>query len=273
MAGRESFALQDGDGIYIRKIVDNGRNIEMTLAGQFNFPGKYMVSSGEKLSSVIRRGGGFTDNAYLRGAVFIRQSVKERQLITITEISRRLEDQSQNLLAQTTSEKDRETILAAVSQRKSLLEDVKSAPYLGRVVLNLDRDLSFTDKEEDLTLEMGDSLFVGAYPNIISIMGEVYSPTNVVFGKDNNTVGECLDKAGGVGEYGDAGNVYYLRPDGSVLTPKNTSFFRWRAVEAGGSIVVPPKGPKKDYLDALAKITQIIYQTAISVGVVKTLFL
>jgi hypothetical protein len=45
-----------------------------------------------------------------------------------------------------------------------------------------------------------------------------------------------------------------------------------RRVEPGGTIVVPPKGPKRDYLDALAKITQIIYQIAISVGVAKTVF-
>jgi hypothetical protein len=43
-------------------------------------------------------------------------------------------------------------------------------------------------------------------------------------------------------------------------------------VEPGGSIIVPPRGPKKDYLDAMAKITQIIYQIAISVGVAKTVF-
>ena len=272
MEGREKFALQDGDAIYLREVVDNGGNIVVNLTGQFNFPGKYMVSSGEKLSSVIHRAGGFTTNAYLPGAVFLRQSVKARQLQAVADIGRRLEDQSNNLLSQTTNEKDRATIQVAINQRKALLQDVQNAPYLGRVVIGLDKELSFEGQEEDLTLEMNDSLEVGPYPNIISIMGEVYSPTNVIYGKDNNTLGKCLDKAGGVGEYGDEKNIYYLRPNGAVLTPKNTSFFRWRHAEPGGTIIVPAKGPRKDYLDDLAKITQIIYQIAISVGVAKTVF-
>ena len=83
---------------------------------------------------------------------------------------------------------------------------------------------------------------------------------------------KCIEQAGGANEFGDLGSTYYILPDGTVKTPRNTSFFGMRKVEAGGSIIVPPKGPKKDYLDALAKLTQIIYQIAISVGVAKTVF-
>jgi hypothetical protein len=35
---------------------------------------------------------------------------------------------------------------------------------------------------------------------------------------------------------------------------------------------VPPKGPKKDYLETILKTTQVIYNLAVSVGVVMTLF-
>jgi hypothetical protein len=174
-------------------------------------------------------------------------------------------------LERTTEEKDRGAIRAAIEQRKGILEDIKNAPYLGRVVLRLD-DKRFAGSDWDITLEHGDSLWVGPTPNTVSIMGEVYSPTNVVFARGTNSIGECLSSAGGVNEYGDRGNVYYILPDGTVKTPKNTSFFGWRKVEAGGSIIVPPKGPKTDYLDVLAKVTQIIYQIAISVGVAKTVF-
>jgi polysaccharide export outer membrane protein len=272
LAGKSSFALQDGDAVYIRDVVDRQGRIVVTVAGELNFPGKYEVGKSERLSSVIRRASGFTDAAFLRGVVFIRKAVKERQLAAIDEISRKLSAETDNMLAQTTNDKDRATIQAAISQRKALLEDAKTARYLGRVVINLDPSLSFAGTDEDVMMEDQDSLFIPARPSTISILGEVFSPTNVVVGKRNSTVGRCLDRAGGVSEYGDAGNIYYVQPDGSILTPKNTSFFTWRKVEPGGSIIVPPKGPKKDYLDALSKITQIIYQIAISVGVAKTLF-
>jgi polysaccharide biosynthesis/export protein len=272
MAGKSRFALQDGDAVYIRDVVDRQGKIVAAINGELNFPGRYEVAKNERLSSVILRAGGFTDAAYLRGVVFIRKNVKERQLRAIDEIGRKLASESENMLAQTTNEKERATIQAAIAQRKTLLEDAKTAPYLGRVVIQIDRKLSFAGTDEDILMEDEDSLFIPSKPSTISILGEVFSPTNVVVGERNSTVGKCLNRAGGVSEYGDAGNIYYIQPDGSIITPKNTSFFTWRKVEPGGSIIVPPRGPKKDYLDAMAKITQIIYQIAISVGVAKTVF-
>ncbi len=272
LEGRQSFALRDGDAVYIRDVVDNNKTIVVSMTGEFNFPGRYEVAQNERLSSVIKRAGGFTPSAYLRAAVFIRRSVKERQLSAVEELDRRLESQLSNMMGQTTNEKDRATIQSSIVQRKGMLEEIKKAPYLGRVVVELDRGLDFEGGDQDIVMESGDSLYIRSMASTISIMGEVFSPTNVIVAHNSNTIGECLDKAGGVNEYGDEGSAYYMKPDGSVLTPKNTSFFRMRSVEPGGTIIVPPKAPKKDYLDALAKITQIIYQIAISVGVAKTLF-
>lgn len=272
LAGKASFPLQDGDAVYVREVVDHHGVVLVSLAGELNFPGKYEAAKGERLSSVIRRAGGMSGSAYPRGAVFIRRSVKERQLRVLDEISAKLDEQLKNMLNQTTSEKDRASIEAMIAGRKSLVEDLRSAPYLGRIVIEVDSKYRFEREEEDLVMENGDSLFVPPVQNIVSILGEVFSPTNIVVGDETRSIGYCLNKAGGVGEFGDAGNIYYIKPDGSVVTPKNTSFFGMRKVEPGGTIVVPPKGPKKDYLDAMAKITQIIYQIAISVGVAKTVF-
>jgi protein involved in polysaccharide export with SLBB domain len=270
--GKGKFVLQDGDAVYLRDLVNNNKQMVVAMDGEFNFPGHYEVAKDERLSSVIRRAGGFSTAAYLRAAIFTRKSVRERQLQAVAELERRLQLQLENMLNQTTNEKDREAIQGAIGQRKALLGEIRAAPYLGRVVVNIDKDLAFAGTDEDLVMEDGDSLFLRATASTISILGEVFSPTNLIVSKESNTIGKCIDKAGGVSEYGDAKNTYYMRPDGNILSPKNTSFFRMRGVEPGGVIIVPPKGPKKDYLDALTKITQIIYQIAITVGVANTLF-
>lgn len=272
MEGKAKFILDDGDGVYIREVVNSGKRSTVRLTGEFPFPGPYEVAAGERLSSAIRRAGGFSPNAYLRGAVFVRRSVKEQQLLHIEEISRRLESQLSIMMQRTTDEKERLTIQAAVDQRKRMMEDIKNAPHLGRVVVKLDAGLKFAGTPWDIVLEHGDSLHIGPNPTTISVMGEVFSPTNLVYTGSANSIGECLGLAGGVNEYGDEESIYYILPDGTVKTPRNTSFFGWRKVEPGGSIIVPPKGPKRDYLEAFAKITQIIYQIAISVGVAKTVF-
>jgi protein involved in polysaccharide export with SLBB domain len=269
--GKRRFELGDGDVVYIRDVVDRQGRSVIQVTGEFNFPGIYEAEKKERLSSVIRRAGGFADAAYLTGAVFIRRSVREIQLRAIEEIGRRLENESQNMLNQTTNERERMALQVVIEQRKHLLEEAKKAPYLGRVVVDLAKALD-GEKDDDIVIESGDSLFVPPIPSTVSILGEVYSPTNVVLARKTNTVGKSLNAAGGISEYGDPKNVYYVKPDGSIITPKNTWFFKSHTVEAGGTIIVPPKGPKKDYLDALAKITQIIYQIAISVGVAKTVF-
>ena len=46
----------------------------IALSGQVRYPGTYEVTRDEKLSSVIARAGGLTDEAYPYGAVFTRQS-------------------------------------------------------------------------------------------------------------------------------------------------------------------------------------------------------
>lgn len=273
--GKLPFDLQDGDGIYVRKIVNSQERSNVWITGEFGFPGRYEFATGEHLSSLIRRAGGFTGQAFLRGAVFIRKSVKDQQLRHVEEIGRRLENQMQIMMERTTDERERGAIQAAIEQRKGVLNDIREAPYLGRVVIKLDADLSFAGGDWDISLENGDSLWVGPQPNTISILGEVYSPTNVIYTSETNSVGEALAKAGGVSEYGDYSNTYYVSPDGTIATPKNTPWYQaysWRSIEPGGSIIVPPKGPKKDYLDLILKTTQVIYNLAVSVGVVRTLF-
>ncbi|RME84344.1 MAG: hypothetical protein D6771_04640, partial [Zetaproteobacteria bacterium] len=65
-------ALAPYDRLIVRRI-ENWRAAEVVhLKGEFRFPGDYPIEEGERLSSVIARAGGFTDEAYLPAAVFLR---------------------------------------------------------------------------------------------------------------------------------------------------------------------------------------------------------
>lgn len=274
LEGKAEFELQDADAVYVREVVNAREFTTVKLQGEFNFPGSYEFTTGEKLSSVIRRAGGFTDQAYLRGLVFIRQSVKEQQLQHAEEIGRRLEDQLQTRLQQTTESNEQARIRYALERRQTLLEAIRKGPYLGRVVVKVDRDFRFEGTHWDITLEDGDSLYVGPFPNTVSVLGEVYSPTNIIYTPSSNTVGEALAKAGGVNGFGDYKNTFYVAPDGVVHTPGTMPWymsFKWKSIEPGGSIIVPAKPPAKDYLEIIAKTTQVLFQMAITVGVVTTL--
>jgi polysaccharide export outer membrane protein len=273
--GKKSFQLEDGDAVYVREVIKSRAVSNVILAGEFNFPGRYEATAGERLSQVIRRAGGFTPEAYLRGAVFLRKRVREQQLLHAEEAGRRLEGQMQARLQQATQEQERAAILAAMGRSTQLVDAIKRAPYLGRVVVSIDPKLKFAGSEWDMELEDGDSLWVGPRVSTVSVLGEVSSPTTVIYTRKTNQVGELLAKAGGVNTYGDYKETFYLGPDGFVTTPRTTpwySSFKCKKVEAGGTIIVPMKPPAKDYLEVWLQSSQILYHLAVSVGVAAALF-
>lgn len=65
-------SLQDGD--LIRLDLDM-----VTLTGEVQHPGKYIIREGERLSSVLKRAGSFTKFTYLKGAFFTRKSAQSLQ--------------------------------------------------------------------------------------------------------------------------------------------------------------------------------------------------
>ncbi len=238
LEGKTTFRLQDGDGVYIREIVDAHKVASITLSGEFNFPGRYEFETGEKLSSVIRRAGGFTPNAYLRGTVFIRQSVKAQQLQHTAEAGQRLLEQELQgtRLQQTTDDKQRVVIQSDLARQEQLLGQIKQAPYLGRVVVKLDKNLKFAGTDWDVSLEDGDNVSVGPLLSTVSILGEVYSPTTVVYTSKTNTIGKCLAKAGGVNVYGDYQQYLLYRPGRQqYYSPQTTSWYESYGTGAGPS--------------------------------------
>lgn len=141
-------------------------------------------------------------------------------------------------------------------RREQLLGEISRAPYLGRVVIKLDKDFDFEDGDWDLELEHGDNLYIGHRVSTVSVLGEVSSPTTMVYTRSTNQVGEVMGRAGGVNAYGDYKETFYIGPDGSITTPRTTpwySSFRGKKIEPGGTIIVPLKPPAKDYLEVWAQ--------------------
>jgi protein involved in polysaccharide export with SLBB domain len=273
--GKVTIDLQDGDALYVREIIRSRTSMQVTLTGEVKFPGVYEFVEGEKLSSVINRAGGFTEQAYVRGFVLLRESVRQQQLLHATEVSRRLDAQLQGLMQQSTQESDRASISMAMERNRYLLGQIAGAPYLGRVVVKVDKKLKFAGTQWDIPLEGGDQIMVGPNVSTVSVLGEVYSPTTVIYTSSTNTVGEVLSKAGGINLYGDYRTTMYVDPDGTITTARTVPWygsFRGKSIHPGGTVVVPLKPPAKDYLDAWVKGTQVLYQLAIAVGVAKTLF-
>ena len=270
------YQLENGDEVFVRRIIDFGKTISVNLTGQFRYPGIYRAEKGEKLSSLFERAGGFKENAFLPGIFFTRVRVRERQQEHLKTVAGKLQQQLEQMLSQEAagiSADDKAYRDMLIRQRMDMLENLKSSFPLGRVVLNISDLASFKGSEWDVEVENRDSVGVSENLNTISILGEVFAPVTVVYTKKRNTVGECLDAAGGVAETGDEDNTYLIKADGTVVTSKTCGIFtkfNWIDPGPGATIIIPPLVPKKSIWTDIEQVTRIVYQLAVTTGVVFT---
>ena len=61
------------------------------MRGEVRFPGRYPIQRGETLRSVMERAGGLTDLAFVDGAVFTREELKERERSSCETLATRME--------------------------------------------------------------------------------------------------------------------------------------------------------------------------------------
>ena len=87
--------LKAGDILNIHQVAgwtEIGDSI--TIQGQVAYPGSYGLRDGERLSSVIRRAGGFRATAYAEGTVLVRDEVRELEEKSRQELIRQIETSS-----------------------------------------------------------------------------------------------------------------------------------------------------------------------------------
>jgi polysaccharide biosynthesis/export protein len=279
--GEDDPRLQEYDYLYVRQIPDWGEKIEVILAGEFRFPGAYAARKGERLSSVIARAGGFTQDAYLGAGVFTRVSTRKTQQEAIDRLIEDLEiaisEKGQEVSAALDKE-DVESNKQLMEARRSLVSQLRKVKAKGRVIIALEDPETMKGKGEDVLLEDGDRLEVPQKMNVVNVVGRVYNPTGVVYDPVNDTVDHYLKTVGGPTPNADKDNIFVLKANGSVVSRGNADhgFFSGGFLESkvnpGDSVVVPEKLVQIRTMKDVKDITQIMFQIAVTTGVLIALF-
>lgn len=278
---KDNILLEPYDEITIRRIPNWADETEryITLSGEFVFPGVYPLFKGEKLSSVIRRAGGFTDKAYLKGAKFTRVAVRTLQQKRMDEFTTRAEaDLSAKLAEQASTASSAEELAAAKASLEGVqrsLQILKNAKAEGRMVIKLSQPDSFAGCTSDIEVMGGDVLDVPQSSNSVSVLGRVVNPTSFVR-VGNKDVDYYLGQAGGTTGDSDASGIYVVRADGSIFSRQQYSTvaslfgqgFYSEPVEPGDVIVVPQRYDKTPVMRMVKDITTIMSQIAITAGTV-----
>ncbi|MEN8263534.1 MAG: SLBB domain-containing protein [Nitrospirota bacterium] len=278
--------LKYNDYLFVRTVPEWVLYQTVTINGEVRFPGTYVAKKGEKLSSLITRAGGYTDKAYLRGAVFTREKIKDLQQKQIDEMVGRLEREILGTGAAETSaaiSQDEAKIKELeFQQKRAFVEKLKQLKAQGRMVIVLDKPDRLMKTQYDMELEDNDSLFIPTNPQSVQVMGAVYNQIALVY-DNKRSVSSYINLAGGYNEQANKKKTYILKVDGSAVNPKNvSSSFSWdsdsnrwgfgRNLEPGDTIVVPAKLEKIAWMRHVKDITQILYQIATTAGVLIVAF-
>jgi protein involved in polysaccharide export with SLBB domain len=271
--------LKEYDLLIVRQIPEWSEKVRVALAGEVRFPGVYTIQKEEPLSSVIARAGGFTKGAYLKAAQFSRVSTQKSQQEAIDKLIEDLEMEVAQKSQQVGVALDKEDVEAnreLLNARRALIQQLRKTRAKGRVIIHLEDSGKVEGPPGDLLLEDGDRLEVPKKLNVVNVVGRVYNPTGVVFNASRDTVGHYLRIVGGPTESADRDHIFLLKADGSVVTQatSDAGFFVFgekglmnAKVEPGDSILVPEKLVQTRLMKDVKDITQILYQIAVTAGV------
>jgi protein involved in polysaccharide export with SLBB domain len=280
--------LQENDYLFVRAVPEWQLYRTVTISGEVKFPGTYTIKKGEKLSSLIERAGGYTDNAYLRGAVFTRERVRELQQRQLDEMVERLE---RELLGRGVAEtavalspEEAKIKEYEIRQKRDFVAALKGVKAKGRMAIKIVEPDILKKTPYDVELEKDDSLFIPSDPQSVQVIGSVYNQTAFVYDKDKG-YSKYIDLAGGYTENADKNRVYILKADGTAVRPGGGGFLgiswskdsnRWefggQELDPGDTIVVPERLERVAWMREIRDLTQILYQIAVTAGVLIVAF-
>jgi protein involved in polysaccharide export with SLBB domain len=242
-------ALKPGDVVSIRRLAgwqDIGASV--TINGEVEHVGSYGIQEGERLSSVLKRAGGFREDAYPAAAVLERVQVRELAEQARLQMIQRIETTPVNVRPGAMSTQAATDIQQSLQQQRlQVITSLRSHPASGRLVVNISPDIGkWENTSADIEMRAGDTLVIPKRPNFVMVSGQVYNPTAISYvpGRD---VGWYLRKAGGSTPYGNKKYMYVFRADGSVVVPREAESiwmgrnFMSLRMQPGDIIFVPEK--------------------------------
>jgi len=263
--------LQEHDNLRISTIPSWDNLWSVALEGEVQFPGTYRIRQGETLRQVLQRAGGLTDAAFPEGAIFLRESLREREQEQMDALARRLEADIATL-----SLEARDTSGATTLETgESLLRQLREVDAVGRLVIDLEQLAARTTAEElvnDVELRDGDQLLVPKQSQEITVLGETQQNTSHLF-QAGLSRDDYIDMSGGLTRRADRGRIYVVRASGAVVASNRSRWFGRRQgaeLRPGDTIVVPMDTDRIRPLTFWTNVTQILYQSALAVAAIQT---
>ena len=247
--------LTDGDMIFVPSITGLNQST-VALSGQFKYPGKYSVKNGEKLSSLLKRADGFSDNAFLYGTVLTRRSVSEMQNASFR---RAADDMETAIAGAIIGGQVQGGAVAAVSD---LLNRLRTTQSPGRLIVDIDPIHLASNPAKDIYLEDGDTITIPSRINAVTVVGDVYSPGTIPF-ENLSKLEDYIAKAGGLRPSADKGEIFMILPNGEARAIQSGIWrLKKQFISPGSTIYIPRDTKPFDWLIATQTFTPILSNLA-----------
>lgn len=246
--GEPGFVLQPYDHVYVRRSPVYSEQKNVAINGEILYGGTYtLTSKDERISDLVKKAGGTTQFAYVRGAKLVRRAnANELQ---------RMQDVVVLLRRQMGDEKV-----------DSLGIKVDSTFSVG---IDLEAALKAPGSDADIILREGDVVVVPKYNNTVRINGAVMQP-NVVSYKQGKDVKYYIGQAGGYNQVAKKNKKYIIYMNGQIATVKRRGK---NLVEPGCEIIVPNKRQRQanwgNVFASLSAVTSIGTMAATIANLVK----
>jgi protein involved in polysaccharide export with SLBB domain len=256
--GIQNISVGPGDLIRFGAVFSDRDVGPVTLAGEFLRPGTYPIRRGERLSEIIARAGGLTQQAYPYGAIFTREGVRRAEKLALKRLARELN------AAATVAAANRGIDGSAIAAFSALSKEIENAPAIGRVVMEADPTVLQIRPEFDIVLQPGDRLIMPKRPNSVLVAGDVLNPGAQQF-VSGTRVDQYIRRAGGIQQSADEGRIFIVLPNGEAQpTSVNAFNFTKTTIPPGSTIVVPKDATPFDLFTFTRELATVLSQLAIT---------
>ena len=265
--------LKPRDVLTIRQLAGwNTVGTVVKVNGEVNYPGTYGIVEGERLSSVLKRAGGFREDAYARGALLVRDEVRQINQKARDTLIARVENMVPDIRVEPSAAPA--MLAAAQAQQDQMLRRLKATPPSGRQVIKITEDISkWENSPLDIELRPGDEITIPKYPTFVTVQGQVNSPSAITY-VPGEKASWYFKRAGGSTPAAAMKDAFVIRADGSVVGRGSNSGFWSGSVMStvmypGDTVVIPEKIiTGNSAWRGVLQTVQVMSQLAITAGVV-----
>jgi protein involved in polysaccharide export with SLBB domain len=197
------------------------------VSGQVQYPGPYALNNrSERVSSLLKRAGGYTADAYPEGAYLKRYNTEQEKMKSRDALNTLQKNVNDSSIA-----------------NKQLVQEITRE--FDKIPLDIPAILQSPGSIEDLVLRSRDELYIPKFDGQVKVSGAVLMTTQVPY-REKNSLKDYLNEAGGFSSRALRRKTYIVYANGKAATTSHFLFFKsYPKVLPGSEVIVPAKPETK----------------------------